>query len=106
MRTIHDPLPDGLYADIGAEHFTNPGYDRYRQYVEEFKLPVLAYPRRNNMLRRIDNQWLTEEQLADREVLKRFGFNAREMDFIVREGWGELPLLYFGPYLDAFADEY
>ena len=22
VRTIHDPLPDGLYADVGAEHFT------------------------------------------------------------------------------------
>jgi len=27
VRTIHDPLPDGLYADVGAEHFTRPGYD-------------------------------------------------------------------------------
>src|SRR5207249_9133367 len=31
VRTIHDPLPDGLYADVGAEHFTQPGYDLYRQ---------------------------------------------------------------------------
>ena len=106
VRTIHDPLPEGLYADIGAEHFTNPGYEQYRKYVAEFKLPVLAYPRRIDMLRRIDNQWFTEEQLQDREVLKGFGFHAREIDFIVRHGWTELPLLYFGPYLDDFADEY
>lgn len=106
VRTIHDPLPDGLYADIGAEHFTNPGYDQYRKYVEEFKLPVLAYPRRIDMLRRINDKWFTEEQLQDREVLKGFGFNAREIDFIAKQGWTELPLLYFGPYLDAFADEY
>jgi glycine/D-amino acid oxidase-like deaminating enzyme len=25
VRTVHDPLPDGLYADVGAEHFTKPG---------------------------------------------------------------------------------
>jgi NADPH-dependent 2,4-dienoyl-CoA reductase/sulfur reductase-like enzyme len=29
VRTIHDPLPDGLYADVGAEHFTRPRYDHY-----------------------------------------------------------------------------
>lgn len=106
VRTIHDPLADGLYADIGAEHFTNPGYDRYRQYVEEFKLPVLAYPRRINMLRKIDGKWYTEEQLQDREVLKGFGFKANEIDYIVKHGWAELPLMYFGPYLDDFANEY
>ncbi|HSI65302.1 MAG TPA: FAD-dependent oxidoreductase, partial [Candidatus Saccharimonadia bacterium] len=26
VKTIRDPLPDGLYADVGAEHFTKPGY--------------------------------------------------------------------------------
>ena len=36
----------------------------------------------------------------------RFGFNAREVDFIARRGWTELPLLYLGPYLDAIGDEY
>src|SRR5437762_14290506 len=30
-------LADGLYVDAGAEHFTQPGYDRYWQYVKEFK---------------------------------------------------------------------
>ena len=29
VRTMHDPLPDGLYADVGAEHFTKPGYEQY-----------------------------------------------------------------------------
>src|SRR5689334_7180141 len=48
VRTIHDPLPDGLYADVGAEHFTRPGYDQLWKYVNKFKLPVLHYPRRIN----------------------------------------------------------
>ena len=38
--TFREGLDDGLYADAGAEHFTNPGYDRYRAYVDEFKLRV------------------------------------------------------------------
>jgi monoamine oxidase len=106
VRTIHDPLPDGLYADVGAEHFTRPGYDQYWKYVEKFQLPYLAYPRRRNMLRRIDGTWYTEEQLQDPAVLHTFGFNPREVAFIVKRGWTELPLLYFGPYLDAIMDEY
>jgi monoamine oxidase len=27
VKTIHDPLPDGLYAEVGAEHFTRPGHE-------------------------------------------------------------------------------
>lgn len=106
VKTIYDPLPDGLYADVGAEHFTNPGYEQYRKYVEKFQLPVLAYPRRRNMLRRIEGKWYTEEQLQDPAVLKAFGFNRREVEFIAQRGWPELPLLFFGPYLDTFTDEY
>ena len=106
VRTLHDPFADGLYADVGAEHFTKPGYDQYWKYVELFKLPYLAYPRRIDMFRRIDDKWYTEDQLQQPSVLSGFGFNQREVDFIVKHGWTELPLLYLGPYLDAFEDEY
>jgi monoamine oxidase len=106
VRTVHDPLPDGLYADVGAEHFTRPGYDQYWKYVEKFGLPAVPYPRRIDMLRRIDGTWYTEAQLQEPKVLRSFGFNPREVDFIVRRGWTELPLLYFGPYIDAIGDEY
>ncbi|MGH9453933.1 MAG: FAD-dependent oxidoreductase, partial [Terriglobia bacterium] len=44
VKTIHDPLADGLYADVGAEHFTKPGYDLYWGYVREFDLTALYYP--------------------------------------------------------------
>jgi monoamine oxidase len=106
VKTIHDPLPDGLYADVGAEHFTRPGYEQYWKYVEKFGLPFVPYPRRVAMLRRIDGAWYTEEKLQEAKVLRSFGFNAREVDFIVRRGWTELSLLYFGSYLDAIGDEY
>ena len=45
VQTIHDPLPDSLYADVGAEQFTNPGYDMYREWVRKFDLPVQAKSR-------------------------------------------------------------
>ena len=30
VRIIHDPFPDGLYSDMGAEHFYHPGYNAGR----------------------------------------------------------------------------
>ena len=106
VKTIRDPLPDGLYADVGAEHFTNPGYDEYRRYVEKFDLPVLPWARRQDMYRKIDGKWWTEAQLADKTVLASFGFNAREIDYIRAHGWRELPMLYLAPYIAKFKDEY
>ena len=47
--TFRDGLDDGLYADGGAEHFTQPGYERYWEYVREFNLPHVYYPRRENI---------------------------------------------------------
>ncbi|MSU70827.1 MAG: FAD-dependent oxidoreductase [Opitutus sp.] len=106
VKTIRDPLPDGLYADVGAEHFTNPGYVDYRRYVENFDLPVLRWARRQNMYQRINGQWFTEAQLADKAVLAGFGFNPREIDYIREHGWRELPMLYLAPYVAKFKDEY
>ena len=104
--TIHDPLADGLYADGGAEHFTKPGYEIYRQYVEEFGLNAMLYPRRKNFGRFIKGKMYTEEMLNDREILKKFGFNRKEVDFLSQNPWQEFPLLYYQPYLDTFTDEY
>jgi monoamine oxidase len=106
VKTIRDPLPDGLYADVGAEHFTNPGYVQYRKYVDRFKLPVLPWARRQNMYRHINGKWYTEAQLADASVLKDFGFNKREIDYIQAHGWTELSMLYLEPYIKRFKDEY
>ncbi|HEX8040785.1 MAG TPA: FAD-dependent oxidoreductase, partial [Chryseosolibacter sp.] len=80
--TVHDGLSDGLYADYGAEHITRPGYTRYWEYTKEFNLTVLPYPRRRNILRRIDGKFYSEEMLADPAVLKKFGYNEREVKFL------------------------
>jgi monoamine oxidase len=104
--TIRDRLSDGLYADGGAEHITKPGYERYWQYTEELGLTVLPYPRRENVLRQIDGAFYTEEMLRDPAVLKRFGFNAREVRYLSENPWWDLQSLYLRPYLDRFEDEY
>ncbi|MEO5602953.1 MAG: NAD(P)/FAD-dependent oxidoreductase [Cyclobacteriaceae bacterium] len=104
--TVHDGLSDGLYADFGAEHITKPGYERYWEYTREFNLTVLPYPRRINVLRRIDGKFYTEEMLADPSILKQFGFNAREVKFLSENPWWDLQSLYVRPYHDKFKDEY
>jgi monoamine oxidase len=106
VKTIHDPLPDGLYADVGAEHFTKPGYDLYWGYVREFDLTPLYYPHREHMIRFIDGKRYTDEDLANPKVLSSFGFNQKEIDYLRQHPWWDFASLYLNPYLDSFPDEY
>lgn len=104
--TARDGLSDGLYADFGAEHITRPGYDRYWEYTREFNLTVLPYPRRKDVLRRIDGKFYTEEMLSDPSVLKKFGFNEREVKYLSAHPWWDLKSLFVKPYHSKFKDEY
>ena len=104
--TGRDGLSDGLYADLGAEHITKPGYERFWEYTDELDLEMLHYPRRKNIMRRIDDIFYSEEMLADPVVLKKFGFNSREVAYIINNSWAELKGLYVGPHLEKFTDEY
>jgi monoamine oxidase len=106
ILTVRDRLADGLYADAGAEHFYRPGYDILWEYLDEFHLSVLPYPRRDNMVRYLAGQPYTEATLADRSVLKRFELNHKEIDYLSHHPWPEFSQLYYGPYLDSFPDEY
>src|SRR5215469_1475384 len=106
VKTIRDPLADGLYADVGAEHFTKPGYDRYWGYVREFNFSPLYYPHRENMMRFINGKRYTDEDLANPQILSGFGLNQREIDYLRQHPWWDLASLYFAPYLDSFPDEY
>lgn len=106
ILTVRDRLADGLYADGGAEHFYRPGYDMFWQYIDEFHLPVIAYPRREHMVHYIGGRPHTEEMLADRSVLKRLELNRKEIDYLVQHPWAEFSQLYYRPYLDDFKDEY
>lgn len=104
--TVHDGLSDGLYGDFGAEHITKPGYERYWQYLKELDVAVLPYPRRKNLQRRIDGKFYSEEQLKDKTLLKAFGYNAKEIEFLSNNPYWDLKSLYVGPYLSKFTDEY
>jgi len=91
-RNFHR-LDDGLY--VGAEHFPQSGYDLFWQYTKQFNLTVLPYPRRENMLRFYEGKFYTEEMLSDASVLEKFDFHQREINYLIRHEWWELPLLYF-----------
>lgn len=104
--TVHDGLSDGLYGDFGQEHITKPGYDIYWNYIKEFNLTALSYPRRKNLVRRIKERFYTEEMLKDPAVLKGFGFNEKEVKYLTNNPWWDLESLYVNPYLDKFKDEY
>lgn len=104
--TVHDGLSDGLYGDFGAEHITKPGYERYRAYCEELGVEILPYPRRKNLLRRIDGKFYTEEMLLDPKVLKTLGYNAAETEFLTKNPYWDLNSFYVQPYLSKFTDEY
>lgn len=106
VRTIHDPLADGLYADVGAEHFTYPGYDVYRSYIREFNLDTLYYPRRLHLMHFIGGKMYSEEDLRNPKILAGFGLNAKEIRFLVHHPWGDFLMLYVEPYLDHFKNEY
>ncbi|MGH9470705.1 MAG: flavin monoamine oxidase family protein [Terriglobia bacterium] len=106
VRTIHDPLADGLYADVGAEHFTDPGYELYRGYVREFKLTALPYPRRQHLILFINGRMTTEEQRHNARFLAALGLNQKEVHYLARHHWAEFPVLYLAPYLDDFKGEY
>lgn len=105
VRSAHDPFADGLYADLGAEHFYYPGYTDYWRYVKEFSLTPIAYPRRDNMTYFLKGERFTEEDLLRRTVLAKFGFNQREADFLSQRPWPELPLLYLERYVEMVRDE-
>jgi monoamine oxidase len=105
VRTSYDPFADGLYADLGAEHFYYPGYTEYWRYVKEFSLTPIAYPRRDNMVYFFRGERFTEEDLQRRSVLAKLGFNQREADYLSQHPWPELQLLYTQRYVDMIRDE-
>jgi monoamine oxidase len=105
VRTAHDLFADGLYADLGAEHFYYPGYTEYWRYLKEFSLTPIPYPRRDNMVHFLKGERFTDEDLQSRAVLTRLGFNQRETNFLTQHPWPELPFVYLQRYIDMVQDE-
>ncbi len=112
--TGRDGLSEGLYADYGADHITKPGYERFFDYVKEFNLTAIPYPHAegseaapdSHTLKMIDGKFYTTEMLADKSVLKQFGFNEKEIQFLSQKPWYALQSLYIDKYTSNFKDAY
>ena len=112
--TGRDGLSDGLYADYGADHITKPGYERFFEYIEEFKLTAIPYPNAEgseynydkDALKMIGGKFYTAEQLKDLATLTKFGFNEKEVKFLSEHPMYELGSYYIKPYLSKFTDAY
>src|SRR3954447_22313930 len=110
--TGHDGLSDGLWADYGADHLTNPAYEQFFRYVEAFGLEAVPYPNaegsplpaNNGQLTQIGGEFYTDAMLADPTTLRSLGFNGKEMGFLSQHPWYELPSLYLADYLARFHD--
>ena len=106
VKTMHDPLPGGLYGDLGAEQFTKPGYAEFWRYVKKFDLTPMLWRRYDNVYQRINRQWVREEELTTRARLKARGLNSQELEYVERHGWDNLAFLYLDPYIAKIKDEY
>jgi monoamine oxidase len=114
VYTGRDGLSDGLYADFGADHITKPGYEKFFGYAAEFNLTPVPYPNAEgsdaaydkNKLRMIDGKFYSSGQLRDPAVLKAFGFNEKEVQFLTTGDFDGLGDLYVRHYLDKFKDPY
>jgi monoamine oxidase len=112
--TGRDGLSPGLYADLGADHITKPGYETFFGYVEEFGLTAMPYPNAEgsehaydkDKLKVINGKIYTAEQLKEPGVLQGFGFNAREVEFLSQRPMYELPAFFLKKYIDKFTDPF
>ncbi len=112
--TSRDGLSDGLYTDLGADHITMPGYERFFEYIKEFGLEALPYPgaegsadpQNRNALRMINGKFYSDEMMSDPGTLKQFGFNDRETAFLSTHPAWELRSLFLKPYLNKFTDPF
>ncbi|HCL83823.1 MAG TPA: flavin-containing amine oxidase, partial [Chitinophagaceae bacterium] len=104
--TGRDGLSDGLYADYGADHITRPGYEKFFEYTKEFNLTVLPYRQGHEGLSMIKGKFYSEAQLRDPDILKKFGFNEKEVQLLSQNPWWSLESFYLQPYISKFSDPY
>jgi monoamine oxidase len=104
--TGRDGFTDGLYADYGADHITDPGYEKFYEYSKEFNLTVLPYRQGNNGLSMIRGKFYSDNQLHDPSILKSFGFNELEVQLLSQKPWWDLQSFYLQTYISKFTDPF
>jgi len=104
--TGRDGFTDGLYADYGADHITQPGYEKFFEYSKEFNLTVLPYRQGTDGLSMIKGRFYSEAQLRDPSILKNLGFNEKEIQLLSQNPWWVLQSFYLESYISKFKDPF
>ena len=104
--TGRDGFSDSLYADYGADHITDPGYEKFFEYSKEFNLTVLPYRQGKDGLSMIKGKFYSEQQLRDPSILKYFGFSEKEITLLSQNPWWELQSFYLQTYISKFKDPF
>ncbi len=104
--TGRDGFSDGLYADYGADHITQPGYEMFFEYSREFNLTVLPYRQGNDGLSMIRGKFYSESQLRDPSILKTMGFNENEIHLLSENPWWALQTFYLQSFISKFTDPF
>lgn len=112
VLTRRDGLSEGLNVDLGADHITKPGYERFFEYAKDFDLSVIPYPNaegsplplHNAMYKVKEGQIYTREELQAPKKLKNLGFNHKEINFLSYNPRYELKMLYLRDYVKRFTD--
>ena len=112
VYTGRDGLSEGLYADLGADHITKPGYEHFFEYVEAFGLTAIPYPNAEgsehsydkDKLKVIGGKIYTASQLQDVATLRGFGLAETEVAFLTTHPMHDFPGLFLDRYLDRFVD--
>lgn len=105
VRTLKDPLADGLYAEVGAEHFNKPEYIQYWRYVKEFDLTPTPHRLRDDRLTLVNGELLSSDDLRRPAILGKLGLNQSETGFLASRSWAELPMLYLDRYAEQIREE-
>jgi monoamine oxidase len=104
--TGRDGFSDGLYADYGADHITDPGYEKFFEYTKEFNLTVLPYRQGHEGLSMIKGKFYSESQLSDPSILSGFGFNDKEVNLLSKNPWWALESFYLQSFISKFTDPF
>lgn len=104
--TGRDGFSDGLYADYGADHITDPGYEKFFEYSKEFNLTVIPYRQGHEGLSMIRGKFYSESQLSDPSILRGFGFNEKEVNLLSKNPWWALESFYLQTFISKFTDPF
>ncbi len=105
--TGRDGFSDGLYADYGADHITDPGYEKFFEYSKEFNLTVLPYRQGNDGLTMIKGKFYSELQFSESvHSTSLLVLMIRKCNLLSQNPWWALESFYLQTFISKFTDPF